>query len=128
MIIKFVTTIILTFFIALNLSFSQTENKESENKQNQGTAKQKEDTTFVQVYTNPVSAEAYVVVNSAGFKNLYVDVYNILGKKIASLFAQNVNGNYFTTIPMNEFPNGIYIYKIKVDNRLYVRRLTLVRD
>lgn len=81
------------------------------------------DTANVQVYYNQKKLESYVVVNSPGFKNLEISIFNVLGKKVHS-FNEGFNvGNYFTTIDMVDFPNGIYIFKIKVDNKVYYRRI-----
>lgn len=89
---------------------------------------QKDDTVFVQVYPNHEKGEAYIVVNSPnGFSHLEASVYNVLGKKLMTTINNNIQPKFFTSLYMSEFPNGIYIFKIKADNKIYIRKMSWLR-
>lgn len=88
----------------------------------------KEDTIFVQVYPNLEKGEAYIVVNSThGFATVEASVYNVLGKKLMTSIHQNVKPQFFTSMYMSEFPNGIYIFKIKADHKTFIRKMSWLR-
>ncbi len=82
------------------------------------------DTAFVQVYYNQEKLESYIVINSQGFKSMEVSVYNVLGKKVHYFKDGPAKPEYFTTISMQDLPNGVYIFKIKVDNKTFYRRMS----
>jgi len=84
---------------------------------------EQQDTAFVHVYYNAEKLESYLVINSSGFKSLELTVFNVLGKKVYSYKDGPIYGNYFTTVLMNDLPNGVYIFKIKTDNKTYYRRM-----
>lgn len=88
----------------------------------------KEDTVFVQVYPNLEKGEAYIVVNSThGFATVEASIYNVLGKKLMTSINHNVKPQFFTSMYMSEFPNGIYIFKIKTDHKTYIRKMSWLR-
>lgn len=50
---------------------------------------------------------------------MVIEVYDLLGRNIATVFNQEVNAsqNYKVSFDGSNLPNGIYIYKITLGNK-----------
>jgi hypothetical protein len=71
------------------------------------------------VYPNPVSKESIIKINSDKLlKNIFVELYNVLGEKIGKLDDAIItsNGGYFKINTFN-FRSGIYFYKIFCEDK-----------
>ncbi|MEJ8757125.1 S8/S53 family peptidase [Pontibacter sp. H259] len=79
-------------------------------------------------YPNPFSGKttiSYVVPQDGAVQ---VNVYDLLGKKVKTLVADNVKaGTYSTTFDGSNLPGGTYIYRIKAGNKVYTNRMILTK-
>ncbi len=94
-----------------------------------------------QNYPNPVSlkegADANSVttirysigaVNDASSVNVNLSVYNILGKKVATLVNRAMqSGNYKAEFSANRLPAGIYFYRITAGNFTATKKMIVIR-
>jgi serine protease AprX len=79
-------------------------------------------------YPNPFSGKttiSYVVPQDG---TVQVNVYDLLGKKVKTLVAENVKaGTYTTTFDGSSLPGGTYIYRIEAGNKVYTNRMILTK-
>ncbi len=68
----------------------------------------------VRVYPNPVT-DILIIDSNMPLKG--VEIYSILGKKIMDVRTD------FTSIPVSNFSNGIYIIKIQSDNGVLIKKI-----
>ncbi len=78
------------------------------------------------LYPNPVSDKAIIRMNIQENSNITVDVYSIIGKKVAEVYkARNISGEHFVAwYPQNSLPNGIYF--IRIDNGETIQNLKCI--
>ncbi len=74
---------------------------------------------------NPLTTISYSLdVNS--FVNL--DVYNILGQKVENIVNDfQTSGDYKINFNANDLPSGIYFYKLVSNNRVLVKKMSIVK-
>ncbi|MER2997670.1 S8/S53 family peptidase [Pontibacter populi] len=79
-------------------------------------------------YPNPFSGKttiSYVVPQDGAVQ---VNVYDLLGKKVRTLVAENVKaGTYTTTFDGSSLPGGTYIYRIEAGNKVYTNKMILTK-
>ena len=71
----------------------------------------------VEVYPNPIRSEATVKLNAQKSGNIYVVIYDIMGRKVKEKYVGFVPGNSTETFKLNvdDIPNGNYILTIVSD-------------
>jgi len=77
------------------------------------------------VYPNPFSAVAHLEFRSAMDSHVQVDLLDLTGRVVKSIFEGDVRQDASTTLEINsdELRNGIYIMKIKSDQDTYNQRV-----
>ena len=81
---------------------------------------------FTQAKPNPFSGktEIYFYLNQAS--NVSLDIFNFLGEKIATLANENMDeGAHQQSFDTNGLSNGIYFYKLTVNNKTVVKKIIL---
>ena len=77
-------------------------------------------------YPNPfrgVANISYVVPQDG---DVQVAIYDVLGKKVQTLVAENQKaGNYTTKFDGSNLPGGTYIYRVQAGNKVYSNRMIL---
>ena len=74
---------------------------------------------------NPATTICYTL-NRSTFVEL--DVYNILGQKIKSLVSTfQQSGDYKIVIDADQWPSGLYIYRMKTSEGVLTKKMTLVK-
>ena len=57
-----------------------------------------------------------------------LNVYNVLGEKVASLIDQNLeSGTYSLKFDAGHLPTGTYFYDIQINNFSATKRMNLIR-
>jgi hypothetical protein len=82
--------------------------------------------SLAQNYPNPFNPSTKIEyrVNEAGF--VLLEVYNILGVKVATLINEYVPaGNYITNFVASDLASGVYIYKLSVNNFTQTKKMIL---
>lgn len=74
------------------------------------------DITAVSIYPNPSDTGIFYISNQVTGKKT-IEVFNILGKKIKTI---RTEGNQ---IDLSEASQGVYLLKIKLENRIFVKKI-----
>ena len=71
------------------------------------------------VYPNPFTTKSNIQFTAAESGNAVVELYNITGTKIRSLFSANVNQGQTYNVAAGDtrLPNGVYVYMIRNGNQ-----------
>ncbi len=75
---------------------------------------------------NPTTTITYSLPNSAA---VTLDVYNLLGVKVASLVSANVQqaGVHTLTFDASELNSGIYVYQLQAGNNVMSKKMMLIK-
>lgn len=85
-------------------------------------------TILAQNYPNPFNPSTTIPVSISEFQKVKVDVYDITGRLVQSVFNGNLNaGNYELPVNMEKFASGIYLYRLKTNDNVMIKRMTLVK-
>ena len=79
---------------------------------------------------NPVTKIRYSIPNVGTHRDvsLRLDVYDILGRKIATLVNKKQQpGNYEITFDGSRFPSGIYLYRLQAGSYVSVKKLVIMK-
>lgn len=86
------------------------------------------DFTLEQNYPNPFNPETKISFSIPERSFVELNVYNILGIKIASVVSEELPaGNYSVNFDGANHPSGIYIYKITAGKFTSTRKMTLIK-
>ncbi|RLD54477.1 MAG: hypothetical protein DRJ01_17990 [Bacteroidetes bacterium] len=73
--------------------------------------------TRVEIYPNPVNQTAELSLHLSKSSNVYIEIFNILGKKIrACKIGKLPMGNSNLNIDVNSLEKGLYLFRIKSNN------------
>ena len=62
------------------------------------------------------------------YQNISLTVYDILGKKVASLVnKKQITGNYQVEFNAGNFPSGVYFYQLQTEGFTAAKKLTLIK-
>lgn len=81
-----------------------------------------------QNYPNPFNPTTRISWQSpvSGWQTL--KVYDILGNEIALLVNQFLDAGYYNTeFNASSFTSGVYIYRLEVGDKVFIKKMTLVR-
>lgn len=81
-----------------------------------------------QNYPNPFNPNTTInyAVKERGFVQL--KVYDVLGKEVATLVnEEKPRGNYSVSFTGNDFPSGVYVYSLRVNNFTQNRKMILLK-
>lgn len=74
---------------------------------------------------NPTTVIPYYLAKPAYVK---LTVYNILGQIVATLVnSEQPTGSYKSRFIANNVPSGVYLYKLQIGNRTFVKKMMLVK-
>jgi hypothetical protein len=86
-----------------------------------------ENTKFTTVYPNPASEKTTLDFYIDKVSTITIEFYNVTGQKVYSLSVPDVTQGFnYTTIPLDDFSNGIYIIKLLQDNNIVDLRMLSV--
>jgi len=82
-----------------------------------------------QNYPNPFNSGTQIVFYTSTSGNAQVEVFNIIGQKIASLFNSSVTADRIYTITFDgrDLPSGIYIYSLRTQNGSEIKKMCLLK-
>lgn len=85
-------------------------------------------TKLAQNYPNPFNPSTTIPVSISEFQKVKVDVYDITGRLVQSVFNGNLNaGNYELPVNMEKFSSGVYLYRLQTNDEVMIKRMTLVK-
>ncbi|MBD3233834.1 MAG: T9SS type A sorting domain-containing protein [candidate division Zixibacteria bacterium] len=77
---------------------------------------------------NPFNAATNITYQLTGAGNVNLAVYNLAGQKVATLEDGFKNaGEHSATWDASNYSSGIYFYKLSVDDRVFTKRMTLLK-
>jgi Cu/Zn superoxide dismutase len=81
-----------------------------------------------QNYPNPFSSVTTIEFALAGSRHVLLEVYNVLGQRIAKLADSELpGGEYEARFESRNLPDGLYIYRLTVDGQRFSRTMVLLR-
>jgi hypothetical protein len=81
-----------------------------------------------QNYPNPFNPSTTIEFRLLEDSYLDIDVYNILGQKIAKLIGGFLKaGAHQITFDARQLPSGIYFYTMRAGNHVYQRKMILLK-
>lgn len=84
--------------------------------------------TLLQNYPNPFNPITRIQYSVAGYQNVNLSVYDVLGRNIATLVnEQKQPGSYFVDFNANNLASGIYFYSIKANNLIKTRKMIVIK-
>ncbi len=80
-------------------------------------------------YPNPTSGPSQVVFVTAETGTTLVEVYDMNGRNVATLFNQvaNANQEYRLDFDGNRLPNGVYIYRMTTNNETIIDKFMIAK-
>ncbi len=86
------------------------------------------DYELAQNYPNPFNPSTTIKYSLPKAGNVQLKVYNILGAEVASLISEHQEaGNYEVTFDAENLSSGIYLYTLRVNNKVITKKMTLIK-
>ncbi|MCD4818528.1 MAG: T9SS type A sorting domain-containing protein [Candidatus Cloacimonetes bacterium] len=89
---------------------------------------------LLQNYPNPFNPETEIKFAVVQSGNAELSIYNIKGQKVITLFDDHVSANEYITVNwngkdshQNAVSSGVYMYKLKTDNKEHLRKMILMK-
>jgi len=84
--------------------------------------------TLHQNYPNPFNPATNIMFELAHSTHVQIDVYDLLGRHVASLVDQHLEaGSHTTTFDASSLSSGVYIYKMQTETGEQFQRMTLIK-
>ena len=85
--------------------------------------------TLYQNYPNPFNPKSIISFQLPKIANVNLKVYDILGRKVATLFENErmESGTYDIEFDGSSFSSGIYFYKLSADNFSEMKKMILIK-
>lgn len=81
----------------------------------------------IKIYPNPSSDEFTIEMDIFETQNIEVKIINVLGQEIYNEKLNHYKGFYRKLIDSKGYTNGVYLVKIKLDNKIITKKLTIVK-
>ncbi|MEO1022732.1 MAG: DUF2341 domain-containing protein [Bacteroidota bacterium] len=81
-----------------------------------------------QNYPNPFNPSTTIEFGLTEVADVRLDVYDILGRRVETLLRENrPAGNYRVVFQANGLASGLYLYRLQVNDRVFVEKMTLIK-
>ncbi len=85
-------------------------------------------TELKQNYPNPFNPSTTIPVSISEFQKVKVDIYDITGRLVRSVFNGTLpTGNHTLSVNLEDLASGVYMYRLQTDNKVQIKRMTLVK-
>jgi len=85
-------------------------------------------TVLHQNFPNPFYSTTEIKYELWKESRVKIEVFDVIGKKYATLVnEQQLPGSYGIKFDANDLTNGIYLYSIKTNNRLQIKKMQLIK-
>ncbi len=79
-------------------------------------------------YPNPFNAQTTITYQLPKAGDVSLDIYNLMGQKVATLVNGNVEAGSHTVVwNAGYYSSGIYFYKLTAGNKVFTKRMTLLK-
>ena len=82
------------------------------------------------IYPNPYTGQTQIAYSLTQKRDVMLEVYNLLGEKIETLvneFQQAGAYKYYFSAKSSGYAEGVYIVKLRFNNRIYIQKLMKLR-
>jgi hypothetical protein len=87
-----------------------------------------EKAVLISNYPNPFNGSTILRFSLPSAGKIGIDIYNIVGQKVESLFGGNVNAGEFSIAwDASRFPSGVYFAKLTFGQKAFNHRITLLK-
>ena len=87
---------------------------------------QEQAATFVlTVSPNPATQQTVIQFSTTDQQTYSLDVYNLLGMKVATLDRGMNSGNHTVRYNISNLPSGLYLLKLSVDGKVTTQKLVV---
>ncbi len=84
--------------------------------------------TLWQNYPNPFNPSTVIRFDLPKAGNVVLNIYDILGRRVAQLINKKLRaGNYKFTWNASNLSTGVYLYQLKVNNRIITKKMLLLK-
>jgi len=84
--------------------------------------------TLTDSYPNPFNAQTSISFDVPTASKVSLEVYNIMGQKVATLVNGNVEAGTHTVFwDAGDYSSGIYFYKLTAGDKVFTKRMTLLK-
>ncbi len=81
-----------------------------------------------QNYPNPFNPTTQIQFTVPETGNVKLDVYNLMGQRVATLLNENVNsGSHTITFDASNLASGVYLYRLQAGSAVLTRKMTLIK-
>lgn len=81
-----------------------------------------------QNYPNPFNPSTIIEYSIPNEENVTVDVYNVLGQRVAELFhGKEAPGTYSFRFDGSQFSSGVYFYRVAAGSQMMVKKMLLLK-
>ena len=85
-------------------------------------------TELKQNYPNPFNPSTNIPVSISKFQKVKVDVYDITGRLVKSVFNGSLpTGNHTLSVNLEDLASGVYMYRLQTNDKVQIKRMTLVK-
>jgi len=85
-------------------------------------------TQLKQNYPNPFNPSTTIPVSISEFQKVKVDIYDITGRLVQSVFNGNLpQGTHALSVNLERFASGVYMYRLQTNDQVQIKRMTLVK-
>lgn len=83
---------------------------------------------LAQNYPNPFNPTTEIKFNISTASDVSLDVYNMIGEKVATLINGNIKaGEHTITFNGSDYASGVYFYQLTAENTIETRKMLLVK-
>ncbi len=83
---------------------------------------------LAQNYPNPFNPSTVISFSLPSKENVQLEVYNILGQRVASLLSANLNaGIHVVRFDGSRYASGVYFYMLRAGNNMQVKKMLLLK-
>jgi len=75
------------------------------------------------VYPNPFKTSFFVEVNNWDTNILYIEMFDLLGKKVGEWTSSGIESHFKTEIDMREIKPSMYVIKARTANKVIVKKI-----
>ena len=81
-----------------------------------------------QNYPNPFNPSTTINFTIPKTSHVELFIYNLLGEKVSEVVNENLNrGNYTRNINLQDYSSGIYIYKLRSEDFMQIKKMILLK-
>ena len=87
-----------------------------------------EEYTLSQNYPNPFNPATTINFSIPQSGHVTLKVFDVLGREAVALIdGQKNKGRYSVTLTLQNYPSGVYYYRLEYENRILAKKMVLIK-